>query len=363
MEPTIAAVARSFAVDGELTACEPFAGGHINDSYRLTWRTERGSARYLLQRVNPAVFRDPVSLMENISRVTMHMRARLEARNEPDIDRRGLRFVLTRDGVFLYRDRSGACWRLCRFIEHARVYATVRSPKHAEQAGRAFGEFQHLLADLPSPRLHETIPDFHTTPLRFSALDHAIAADACGRVALAQTEIDSVLARRSLATVLLDLQQAGAIPERIVHNDAKLSNVLLDAATGQALCVVDLDTIMPGLSLYDFGDMVRTMTSPTAEDERDLSLVEVQPPLFAALAGGYLATAGPFLNPVERAHLVTAGQLITLEQAVRFLTDYLSGDTYYKTQRPGQNLDRCRTQLKLVDSLERQDAVLRRVAE
>ncbi len=358
-EAAIAAVARSFAIEGELTTSEPFAGGHINDSYRLTWRTARGSARYVLQRINTGVFRDPVSLMENIARVTTHIRARLQAREESDVDRRALTFVPARDGAFLQRDEAGAYWRLCRFIEHARAFETITSHKHAEQAARAFGEFQDLLADLPPPRLHETIPDFHNTVLRFAALDHASAADVCGRAALARPEIDAALARRDLARVLLDLQRAGEISERIVHNDAKITNVLLDATSGQALCVVDLDTVMPGLSLYDFGDMVRTMTSPAGEDERDLSLVEVQPPLFAAVARGYLATAGSFLDPVERAHLVTAGKVITLEQGVRFLTDYLGGDTYYKTQRPQQNLERCRTQLKLLDSLERHEAVLR----
>jgi hypothetical protein len=363
MDPAIAAVARSFAVEGELAASEPFVGGHIHDSYRLTWHTERGSARYLLQRVNTTVFRDPTSLMANIARVTAHIRARLEAGNEPDIDRRGLKFMPARHGAFLYRDAAGAYWRLCRFIEHARGYETVRSLKHVEQAARAFGEFQHLLADLPPPRLHETIPEFHNTALRFAALDRAMAADVCGRVVQARPEIDAALARRGLASLLLDLHRAGEIPERIVHNDAKLNNVLLDVASDQALCVVDLDTVMPGLSLYDFGDMVRTMTSPAAEDERDLSQVEAQPALFGALARGYLDTAGVFLNPVERGHLVTAGKLITLEQAVRFLTDYLAGDTYYKTQRLAHNLDRCRTQLKLVASLERQEAVLQRLAE
>ena len=238
---------------------------------------------------------------------------------------------------------------------------TSQTPAQAEQAGRAFGEFQSLLADLPAPRLHETIPDFHNTPLRYAALERAIAADACGRVAAAQPEIEFVGRRRALAPALLDLHRAGEIPERIVHNDAKITNVLLDAATGAGLCVVDLDTVMPGLSLYDFGDMVRTMTSPTAEDETDLSQVEVQLPLFEALARGYLAAAGCFLNAAERAQLVTAGKLITLEQGVRFLTDFLSGDTYYKTQRPDQNLDRCRTQLKLVASLERHEVALTRL--
>ena len=212
--------------------------------------------------------------------------------------------------------------------------------------------FQSLLADLPPPRLHETIPDFHNTPLRLEALEGAVQADACGRVATAGREIACALDNRALAGALLDAHKRGAIPERVVHNDAKLSNVLFDQSTGDTLCVVDLDTVMPGLTLYDFGDMVRSMTCTAAEDERDLRRVVVQMPLFTALARGYLEAAGPFLLPAERDHLVTAGKLITLEQGVRFLTDYLRGDTYYKTNCPGQNLDRCRAQFALLRSIE-----------
>jgi len=361
MGPAVATIAGCFAVDGELASSEPFAGGHIHDSYRLTYRQGAVVVRYLLQRINATVFHNPARVTENIARVTAHIAGRLRAHGEPNIRRRVLTLIPTRAGTACHRDQSGAHWRLFLFIENTCVHEMAASPDEAEQAGRAFGEFQSSLADLPPPRLHETIPNFHNTPLRFEALERAIAADTGGRVAAARPEIDAALGRRALASVLLDLQRGGEIPERVVHNDAKLTNVLLDAATGQALCVVDLDTVMSGLSLYDFGDMVRTMTSPTAEDETDLSKVEVQPQLFAALARGYLATAGALVNAVERAHLVTAGKLIMLEQGVRFLTDYLSGDTYYKTQRPNQNLDRCRTQFKLVASLEQQEAVLRRL--
>jgi hypothetical protein len=361
MQRPVEAVAACFAVPGELAAVEPFAGGHIHDSYRLTYRQGGSSPHYLLQRLNDRVFCDPAGLMENIRRVTAHIAQRLAARGETDVGRKVLTLVLTQGGAPFYRDDSGVCWRLYVFVEGTRVYETVETPAQAEQAGRAFGEFQSLLADLAPPRLRETIPDFHNTPLRYAALDRVVAADVCGRVAAANAEIEFAARRRGAAAVLLDLHRAGEIPERIVHNDAKIANVLVDAETGEALCVVDLDTVMPGLSLYDFGDMVRTMTSPSVEDETDLSRVEVQVSLFEALARGYLSAAGGFLNEVERAQLVTAGKLITLEQGVRFLTDFLGGDTYYKTQRPGQNLDRCRTQFKLVASLERYEDVLTRL--
>jgi Ser/Thr protein kinase RdoA (MazF antagonist) len=239
----------------------------------------------------------------------------------------------------------------------------VETAPQAEQAGRAFGAFQHLLADLPVPPLHETIPDFHNTPLRFEALERAVQADPYNRAAMAKDEINVALSRRWMAGLLLDLHEAGGIPKRVVHNDAKINNVLFDEDTDTALCVVDLDTVMPGLAPHDFGDMVRSMTSLSPEDERDLSKVEVQMPLFEAIARGYLEEAGTLLTPAERAHLVSAGKLITLEQGVRFLTDFLNGDVYYKTQRPGQNLDRCRTQLELVKSIERHEPQMTRFIE
>lgn len=358
--PDPGAVAACFDIRGELTATESYGAGHINDSYRLTYAERGVSTRYLLQRINNAIFHDPPRLMENIQRVTDHIAARWQAAGVPDGSRRGLRLVTARAGRPYHQDAAGAYWRMYHFIEHTTAREAPQTPAQAEQAGRAYGQFQQLLANLPPPRLHDTIPDFHNTPLRYATLDRAIAADAHRRAATAKAEIDFAQHRRPLATVLLDLHRRGQIPERAVHNDAKLSNVLLDEKTSEGLCVVDLDIVMPGLSLYDFGDMVRSMTCPAAEDEPDLTKVAVQPPLFEALARGYLATAGALLTSIERQHLIVAGKLITLEQGVRFLTDYLNGDTYYKTHRPNQNLDRTRVQFKLVESLEQSEEVLRR---
>jgi hypothetical protein len=354
-------VAAQFAVDGELRAVEPFAGGHIHDSYRLTYRQGHGSARYLLQRINARIFHNPVGLMENIRRVTTHIAQRLSARGEVDMGRKVLTLVPARDGAPFCRDATGACWRLYEFIENSCVRDVVQTPAQAEQAGRAFGEFQGLLANLPLPRLHETIPDFHNTSLRYAALERAIAADPFGRVPTAEAEIARACARSHLRLALLDLARTGQVPERVAHNDAKMSNLLLDEHTGAGLCAVDLDTVMPGLSLYDFGDMVRSMTSPGAEDELDLARVELQPPLFEGLARGYLSATADFLTPVERAHLVIAGEVITFEQGVRFLTDFLLGDRYYKTSRPAQNLDRCRAQFKLLESIIEQAEWLNRI--
>jgi aminoglycoside phosphotransferase (APT) family kinase protein len=248
-------------------------------------------------------------------------------------------------------DAEGGYWRAYRFIEGARAYDTVESSQQAYQAARAFGEFQKMLVDLPAPRLRDTIPDFHNTPKRFVAFEQAVAADESNRAVNARAEIEFAFAHQPMVGVLLEAN----LPERITHNDTKFNNVLLDNATGEGLCVIDLDTVMPGLALYDFGDMVRTTTSPAMEDEQDLSQVTMQFPMFEALARGYLSSAGCFLTKEEKTHLAFAGKLITFEQGIRFLTDYLAGDRYYKVHRDRQNLDRCRTQFKLVESIEQQE--------
>ncbi|MEW6252419.1 MAG: aminoglycoside phosphotransferase family protein [Planctomycetota bacterium] len=361
-------MAAEFAVPGRLVAHAPFAGGHINDSYVLSYAPESHGPpstdstsdrrRYLLQRINARVFPRPILLMENMARVTAHVAERLRARGVADALRRVLTLVPTHAGAPYAISTAGECWRMLVFIEDARSCLEVGDPVQAEAAARAFGEFQCLLADLPGPRLHETILGFHDTPARLAALERAVATDACGRVAAAAQEIDACLSRRALAGVLVDLHRRGVIPERIVHNDAKIANVLFDVATGAALCVIDLDTVGPGLSLYDFGDMVRSMSCTAAEDEPDCAKMAVAPELFAALARGYRDGAGDLLGPAELDHFVTAGQLITYEQALRFLTDYLCGDTYYRTARAGHNLERCRTQLALLESLERHQAEL-----
>jgi len=356
MTPKPEAIAGRFVVDGRLAAVEPFIGGHINDSFLLTYRRKDGRSRFLLQRINDDVFPAPALVMDNIQRVTNHIKEKLKPPGSDCASRRVLTLVPTLEDEPFCRDDANSCWRLYRFIEDTRICETAETPEQAEQAGRAFGTFQRLLSDFPGPRLHETIPDFHNTPLRFEALERAVRADSHNRAAAAHGEIERARRHSSLAGVLLDLRQRGGIPERIVHNDAKISNVLFDRTTGESLCVVDLDTVMPGLALYDFGDMVRSMTSAAAEDETDMSRIDVRISLFEALARGYLEAASAFLTPTERANLVTAGKLITLEQGVRFLTDFLGGDTYYKTQRPNHNLERCRTQFKLVESIERHEA-------
>ena len=329
-------VVARFAIDAPVVAVEPFSGpaGHINASYVVT--THRGG-RFFLQRLNRHVFPDLDALMENVARVTRHVGG-------------PLRLVPTREGLACARDDQGDVWRLYGFIERA-VARAMASAADAERAAGAFGAFQRALADLPGPRLHETIPHFHDTPRRLESFECAVQRDSAGRAAEARKEIAQVQGRRELAAVLVKAAASGTVPERIVHNDAKLANVLFDAASGEALCVVDLDTVMPGLALFDFGDLVRSMATRAAEDERDTSRVRLEPELFESIARGYVAATRELLTPAERELLVPAAQVIVFEQAVRFLIDHLEGDRYYRIARPGHNLDRCRTQLALLDAL------------
>jgi len=349
----VCAIADHFQIHGTVMAAEPYGSGHINDTYCLTVDLGGATVRYIVQRINHRVFKDPVALMENIHRVTAHLGRKTGG---ADVTRRVLTLVPTRDGAPFYRDDEGNYWRVYIFIEKARTFDVVESPGQAYEAAKAFGRFQQRLADLPAPRLHETIPDFHHTPKRFAALEKAIAADTANRAQSAKAEIAFALKHRPMAGRLLD----AGLPERVTHNDTKFNNVMLDDATGEGICVIDLDTVMPGLALYDFGDMVRTTTSPAPEDERDLSKVGMQLPMFEALARGYLASAGAFLTQAEKEHLVLAGKLITFEVGVRFLTDFLSGDTYFKIHRQNHNLDRCRTQFRLVESIEQQETAMDR---
>jgi Ser/Thr protein kinase RdoA (MazF antagonist) len=332
-------------------------GGHIHDTYRVV--VDAGGERkdFLLQRINTQVFPRVTELMENASRVSAHVAALVAG--EPDAERRALQLIPTRDEDFLHRDTDGSCWRMFRFIEHTHAQEKVDSPAQAFRMAQAFGTFQQQLITLPGPRLHETIPGFHDTPRRFVALEQAIEANAVGRVAQAQAEITFALSRKAMAARIVDAH----LPERVAHYDAKPNNVLLDDATGEALCVIDLDTVMPGQAVYDFGDMVRAATSPTDEDEQDLSRVRMHIELFEALAHGYLSAAGSFLTKEEKEHLVIAGKVITFENGLRFLADYLEGDTYYKVHSPEQNLDRCRTQFRLVESIEQQEEAMMRVVE
>jgi hypothetical protein len=295
--------------------------------------------------------------------VTNHLRKKLEQAKVESITRRCLTVVPTRMGENFYVDRNGEFWRTFVFVENAHTFEAVQTPDQAYQAGSAFGEFQSLLVDLSGNRLIETIPNFHNSRKRFTNFQQAVTQDHSNRAGNAKAEIAFALKREKIVDVILTAMAKGRIPERITHNDTKFNNVMLDDRTGAAMCVVDLDTVMPGCVLYDFGDMVRTATSPTLEDEQDLAKVQMQLPTFKRLAQGYFDRAGGFLTKAEKSLMAFSGKLITFETGLRFLTDYLSGDTYFRVHRPDHNLDRCRTQFKLVQSIEVQEKVMQKFVD
>jgi Ser/Thr protein kinase RdoA (MazF antagonist) len=290
--------------------------------------------------------------MANLERVLAHLQAKLSGHPPREAERRALRLVPAREGRMAWRDASGGVWRTFGYIEGAHTATVGAAPATARQVAAAFGGFLRALSDLPGAELVETVPGFHDTPARLAKLLELVASDSLGRAGSARDAIDAALEHAPLAGRLTALAEAGTLPRRVTHNDTKLDNVLLDDSTGEALCVIDLDTVMPGLSVTDFGDLVRSAASGQAEDARETDVIEVDAALFAALVRGYLEGAGGVLLPAEIDHLVLASRVITYECALRFLTDDLAGDVYFRTRRPRHNLDRARAQLALLRSLD-----------
>lgn len=362
-EHQIQEISKQFQIYGEILHAEPCKIGHINETYTATYGQGGVQVRYIHQKINTAVFKDPVGLTNNLLRVTRHIRERLENSGARDVTRRVLTLVPTRAGDPFYQSPSGDCWRTFVFVERVKTYEAVETAAQAYQAGCAFGEFQAQLVDLPGARLNETIPDFHHTPKRFQSLQRAVAEDRVNRAVSAMDEIQFALKREKMVSVIVQALSKSRIPERITHNDTKFNNVMLDTLSGEAMCVVDLDTVMPGCALYDFGDMVRTTTSPTLEDEPDLSKVQMRMPMFRALAKGYIEKTSGFLTKAEKSLVAFSGKLITFTIGVRFLTDHLKGDTYFRVHRPNHNLDRARTQFKLVESIERQEEAMQKYVD
>lgn len=354
-------IVSKFRAWGDMADVQPHGSGHINDTFKVTFSMAGASVHYLLQRINHKIFKDPSALMDNILRVTDHLRLKLSQRGCPDVTRHSLCVVKTRDAKPCYQAPDGNWWRMYLFVEGAVTHDKVESVHQAYEAARAYARFQLLLADLPAPRLHETIPDFHNTPLRLKALQDVIQRDPCNRAVGVKNEIAFVERRAAICGRLLERFARGEIPERITHNDTKFNNVMLDEKTWEGICVVDLDTVMPGLALYDFGDMVRSATASAAEDEQDLSKIRMRMEMFEALTSGYLSEASAFLNQAEREEMVFSARLITLMIGMRFLTDYLQGDTYFKIKRPSHNIDRCRSQFKMVESMELQEDAMEHV--
>jgi len=341
MSYNIGEISKQFDMGGDFVDAKPYGSGHINDTYRVTCSNNGIQISRILQRVNHSIFKDPVGMMENISRVTEHIRK-----------------IPTCNGAGCYKDGEGNYWRMFDFIDGGITYDTLQSPEQTYMAAKMFGNFQAMLVDLEGGPLHETIVDFHNGPKRFRDFQQVLKADCCFRAATAKPEIDFILENSGILDVLTTLVETGQIPVLVTHNDTKINNVIIDKETGQGLSVIDLDTVMPGLSLYDFGDMIRSATSPADEDERDLSKVTMRMEMFEKLVSGFLSETKSFMTEAEISHLAFSGQMITFEQAVRFLGDYLAGDTYYKTARDGHNLDRTRTQIKLVQSIIEQEEAM-----
>ncbi len=347
--------AAAFETEGEFRSCERYGSGHINDTFKLIC----GRA-YILQRMNTDIFKDPVALMKNIKGVTTFLRKEIISHNG-DPDRETLNLVLTRSGDPYYIDSKGNYWRMYLFIDEATSYDLVEKPEDFYQSGKAFGRFQRLLSSYPAHELSETIPYFHDTRRRVVQLEKAAAADICGRAAGVEKEIAFVLARKADAGLAVDMQAKGELPLRVTHNDTKLNNIMIDNKTGEAICIIDLDTVMPGLSINDFGDSIRFGANTAAEDEQDLTKVSLSLDLYEIYTRGFLEGCLGSLTKQEISMLPQGARLMTLECGIRFLTDYLEGDTYFKISRDKHNLDRCRTQFALVADMEKQWQKMERI--
>jgi Ser/Thr protein kinase RdoA (MazF antagonist) len=357
MDDLVRSVGEQLEIEGDFLRSEAHGSGHINDTFVAVYDQAGAQVRYVHQRLNDRVFSDPEGLMDNVIRVTTHLRHKLTRRGAPDSDRRCLTVVWARDGRPFHVDSDGRYWRTYLFLEGAHSHDTIRGPEQAYEVARAFGVFAQMLVDFGQPPLTVTIPDFHDLGKRFAALEAAVRADACHRLTAVGSEIDRTARWHHYLERALEMEGLAAVPRRIAHNDCKLNNVMLDVATGEGLCVIDLDTVMEGSVLFDFGELVRTGTCTAPEDERNLARMAFDLDLFRALARGYLAGAVPFLTEPETRVLPLAGAALTLENAIRFLTDHLSGDVYFRVHRDGHNLDRCRAQLRLVELMvDRLDA-------
>ena len=360
MAPDFPDIVQHFCFEGEFLRAYPYGSGHINDTYAAEFKKQDGAEhRYLLQRINHDVFRRPEELMENIESVIRHLKEKITSAGG-DPQREALCLIPTVSGGAFCKIAGASYWRAFILIEGAQTYEVAETPQHVYHAARAFGSFQKLLADFPAERLHETIPGFHHTPRRFEAFAGAVERDTANRAQAVRPEIDFVEQRLGDMSVLVDLLAQGLLPERVTHNDTKFNNVMIDDHTGEAVCVIDLDTVMPGSALYDFGDAVRAAANTAPEDEQDLTKVIFDMETFDCLTHGYLDTSGEFLTQTELDHLAFSARLMTLECGMRFLADHLDSDTYFKIHRENHNLDRCRTQFKLVQEMESQfDQMLR----
>ncbi len=343
-------VIAQFAIEGSLTSVQVNKEGHINSTFFSTFLDQGIIKKYTHQRINTQVFKQPLELMENISLVTSHIRSKLAGRYD-NVDQRCLRVIPTRSGSSVYRDKDGEYWRTYQFIDKVRTYKTITNEKQARLLGEAIGNFQLQLSDFDGNLLYETIPHFHDMRLRYNQLQAATEVNFNNRLQLVEKELQYLFENKERGYLLWDRLQDGSLPVRVTHNDTKINNVLFSLDGNEALCIIDLDTVMPGTILFDTGDMIRTATTTAEEDATDLSQVTCNTGLHQALLQGYFSKA-EFLTPLERSLVRESGRNITQIMAVRFLTDYLNGDRYYHIDRENQNLDRARNQIALMADMD-----------
>jgi len=342
----------AFRLPGKLIRCEKYGNGHINDTFLAVTLDEGIEKRFILQRMNNEVFKDPETLMRNIVLVTDFLKEKIRERGG-DVERETLNPLKTAEGNAFYRDSIGSFWRVYKYITDAVSLDQVRSPEDFYESAAAFGRFSGQMASFDASQLAETIPDFHNTPKRYEAFMAAVEADVCGRASQVREEIAFFEAHKEDMEYCAGQLAKGLIPLRVTHNDTKLNNIMIDAKTGKGLCVIDLDTVMPGLSIFDFGDSIRFGANTAVEDERDLSKVSLSLELFESYVRGYLTGCDGALTDEEIRLLPYGARNMTLECGMRFLTDYLQGDTYFMVHREGHNLDRAHTQIALVKDMER----------
>ena len=354
----IGVIADLFAIEGTFVGAEEVDTGLINSTWIASFESGRAQpARYILQRINESVFGDPREVMSNVETVTRHINEKV-LRVRKDSDGQTLNLYPGRGGQSFVEGPGGGIWRCYNFIEGCRTYDVVENTRQAYQAGHAFGAFQNLVSDLSAEDVVEVIPEFHNTPGRYRQLLEAVKKDPFGRVSAVTDELERIEKFADEMGRITALHEKGKLPVRVTHNDTKINNVLFDVATDEAVCVIDLDTVMPGLSLYDFGDLVRTSVNPAEEDEQDLDKVEMRMSIFESLVEGYLEAAGGVLTDLEVELLPFSGKLLAIELAMRFLADYLNGDVYFRVKREGQNLDRARTQLKLAEEIAKREEAM-----
>ena len=342
----------NFLIDGELEKIKVNTQGHINSTFVSTFIKDGVRTKYTHQKINRNVFKNPKEVMENIVAVTKHIEEKVSS--FPDKDRRVLKVIFTKDNLPYYIDEDGEYWRTYIFIENVNTYDKIPSVNAARNLGKGIGNFQKQLSDFDGSRLNITIPHFHDMNLRYRQLDDAVKADVKGRCAQVKAELDFLYANRERGCRIWDDFEKGILPNRVTHNDTKMNNVLFDPVSDEAVCVIDLDTIMPGTILFDTGDMIRTACNTAEEDEKDLSKVSFDAEMYKSMIGGYMESADSFLTKEEREGIKESGRVITQIMAVRFLTDYIAGDVYYHTAYDDHNLVRCRTQLSLMKSMDEQ---------